>query len=276
MIPLLAIGFATGVASGLFGVGGGFILIPLLTLLGVPLHAAVGASLVYVFFTSVSGALRHLAQGTADWRLALPLMVSSAATAAAGSAISVGAPEELLGLAFVAATGLALLLFNARIVPPAPRTVAARESRWWIVRRQAAGGATYDYAFHLGGAAATGALLGLVTGLLGIGGGFLLVPMLVALLRIPLPIAIGSSLLSILAAAAAGIAAHWSLLGLEPGLALPLVVAGVLGAQLGARLVARLPQARLRLAYNALLVSATGYMLARVAGVAALFAATAG
>lgn len=274
MTALLAVGFVTGVASGLFGVGGGFILIPLLSLLGTPLHAAVGASLIYVFFTSISGALRHLTQGTADWQLALPLMASSAATSVAGSAVSVGVAEEVLGFAFVAVTGGALVLFNSRVVPPAPRGGAGRRGRWWIARRQTAGDRTYEYAFHIAAAAATGALLGLVTGLLGIGGGFLLVPMLVALLRIPLPIAIGSSLLSILAAAAAGVAAHSSLRGLDPWLVLPLVLTGVLGAQLGARLATWLPVTRLRIVYNVLLLSTTGYMLARAIGLAGSVAAT--
>jgi uncharacterized membrane protein YfcA len=128
------------------------------------------------------------------------------------------------------------------------------------------GETTYGYRYHLLGALGVGTLIGAITGLLGIGGGFLLVPMLVTLLGIPLPLAIGSSLLSILAAAAAAIAAHWSLGGVALEVVLPLGAGGIVGAQIGARLVARLPAPRLRLAYNVLLVTVTLYMIARLAG----------
>ncbi len=264
MITLLAIGFVTGVGSGLLGVGGGFILIPLLSAIGVSLHVIVGASLVFVLATSVSGAVRHLRQGTADWRLGLPLMVASAATTALGSVASVSLSERALGVLFTAVTAVALVLFNvrrARTRPWATRTPA----RLAVVRTQDVGDERYVYAYSLVGATLVGAGIGLVTGLLGIGGGFLLVPMLVVLLGIPLPIAIGTSLLSILAAVVAGIATHWALLGVDPAFVGPLVAAGIVGAQAGARLVVWLPRERLRAVYNVLLVGATLYMLVRTA-----------
>lgn len=266
MATLLAIGFVTGVASGLLGVGGGFVLVPLLAAVGVSLHATVGASLVFILGTSVSGALRHLRQGTGDWRLGLPLMAASSAAAVVAAFASTRLDEEILAALFAGTTAVALLLFNApRRAAPAPGAAAGG---WRVARRQAAGGEVYDYSFQPLAATAVGGAIGLVTGLLGIGGGFLLVPMLVAFLRIPLLIAIGTSLLSILAAAVAGVATHWSLLGLDPALVLPLVGAGVAGAQLGAKLVLRLPAGRLRLVYNLLLVTATLYMVARATGMA--------
>ncbi|HEY8369221.1 MAG TPA: sulfite exporter TauE/SafE family protein [Thermodesulfobacteriota bacterium] len=262
MLTLVAIGLVTGIASGLLGVGGGFILVPLLSALAVPLHAVIGASLVFVLATSVSGALRHLRQGTADWRLGLPLMAASAATAAFGSAVSVSLPDRVLGWLFAAVTALALVLFN--LPRPTPRErPAGRAGRFVVTRVQVAGEERYAYSYSLVGALLVGAGIGGVTGLLGIGGGFLLVPLLVVLLGIPLPIAIGTSLLSILAAAIAGIATHWTLLGVDPALVGPLVAAGVIGAQAGARLVVWLPRARLRVLYNALLVGATLYMAVR-------------
>ncbi len=264
MIALAGIGLVTGIGSGLLGVGGGFILIPLLSLAGVPLRAAVGASLVYILGTSVSGALHHLRQDTADWRLAMPLMAASVATAALGSAAAVTLPDRVLGLLFATVTTAALLLFNVRRAPAAARR--GGPGRFVVTRVQMAGGERYAYAFSVPGALVVGGLIGLITGVLGIGGGFLLVPMLVAVLRIPLPIAIGTSLLSILAAATAGIIAHWTLLGVDPHLVLPLVVAGILGAQVGARLVVWLPRGRLRFVYNVLLVAATLYMGGRTAG----------
>lgn len=264
MTTLVAIGFLTGVASGLLGVGGGFILIPLLSALGISLHDIVAATLVYVLGTSISGTIRHLRQGTADWRLGIPLMASSALTATFGSLVSVNLPEHVLALLFAGVTGLALLLFNVRRAP-APPAAAGDGGRGRLVRVQTVAGERLEYSFSVAGAAAVGAVIGLVTGLLGIGGGFLLVPMLVVFLRIPLPIAIGTSLLSILAATVAGIAAHWSLIGVDPSLAVPLTLAGIVGAQVGARMVVRLPRERLRVVYNLLLVGATSYMLVRTA-----------
>jgi uncharacterized membrane protein YfcA len=262
MLTLLAIGLVTGVGSGLLGVGGGFILIPLLSAIDVSLHTIIGASLVFVLATSISGAMRHLRQGTADWRLGLPLMIASAATAALGSAASVSLSERALGVLFTAVTALALVLFNVPRAPLGPQAVRPA-GRLMVVRTQNVGDERYVYAYSPVGAALVGAGIGLVTGLLGIGGGFLLVPVLVVLLRVPLPIAIGTSLLSILAAVVAGIATHWTLLGVDPALVGPLVVAGVVGAQAGARLVVWLPHKWLRTIYNALLAGATLYMLAR-------------
>lgn len=266
MTTLLAIGFVTGIGSGLLGVGGGFILVPLLSAVGVPLHAIVSATLVYILGTSIAGALRHLRQGTADWRLGVPLMAGAATTAAVGSFASVSLPDRFLELLFVAITFAALLLFNVERAP-APAERGAEPCRFALVRAQVAGGHQYVYVVHLPGAALVGAGIGLITGILGIGGGFLMVPMLVALLRIPLPIAIGTSLLSILAAALTGIVTQWTLLGLDWRLVTPLVLAGVIGAQVGARLVVWLPRARLRLLYNGLLAGATLYMLLRAVGV---------
>ncbi|HWP34010.1 MAG TPA: TSUP family transporter, partial [Thermodesulfobacteriota bacterium] len=103
MTALVAIGLAAGVAAGLLGVGGGFVLVPLLVLLGHPLHSAIAATLAFVVLTALSGTVRHLAQRSADWALALPLTAGSALTAAAAAAASLRLSERTLALLFAAA-----------------------------------------------------------------------------------------------------------------------------------------------------------------------------
>lgn len=108
-----------------------------------------------------------------------------------------------------------------------------------------------------------GGCIGFISGLLGLGGGWLLVPLLVLVMRTPLPIAIGTSLLGILVPAIVGAASHWRLGNLDLMASLPLILSGVLGAQAGAALVVRVSRIWLERLLISLLLAASAYMLGR-------------
>jgi uncharacterized membrane protein YfcA len=110
---LLGAGVVLGVLTGFFGVGGGFVIVPMLSVAcGVPLRLAIGTSLIAIFLMSVAGFANHLAQGSdVDWALVLPFAVATIAGSLAGATLSPRVPRLVLGRMFaVLLTGVALLM----------------------------------------------------------------------------------------------------------------------------------------------------------------------
>ncbi|MGH7364567.1 MAG: TSUP family transporter, partial [Candidatus Methylomirabilales bacterium] len=105
-----------------------------------------------------------------------------------------------------------------------------------------------------------------ISGLLGLGGGWLLVPLLVLFMGIPVPVAVGTSLVAMVAPALAGAVTHYRLGNLDPGRAVPLVLAGVAGERAGAWGVLRVPERYLKRALVGLLLLGGAYMLVRGLG----------
>ncbi|MGH7360889.1 MAG: TSUP family transporter, partial [Candidatus Methylomirabilales bacterium] len=103
--------------------------------------------------------------------------------------------------------------------------------------------------------------IGFISGLLGLGGGWLLTPFLILVMGVPVPVAVGTSLVAILPPALAGTLAHYHLGNLDPGRAVPLVLAGVACAHAGARGVLWIPERHLKRALAGLLLLGGAYML---------------
>jgi len=122
----------------------------------------------------------------------------------------------------------------------------------------------YRYTINVPRVAVIGGSVGLVSGLFGVGGGFILVPLLVGVVHAPMQVAVGSDLVAIMGNGISGAIGHIIAgdirLSAVLRLGIPLIAGGVVGSQLGARACAIFSQARLRLIFNALLVSATLYM----------------
>ena len=126
----LLIGFITGLLSGLIGVGGGFILIPLLLLVHVPLEAAVSASLVFIFFSAGSGALRHGFQGTVDWRLGTIVTLSTIVTTVLGSLLTARVPGKILQILLGFCVVAGIYLINRKSTVAANPPDVKKPSRW--------------------------------------------------------------------------------------------------------------------------------------------------
>jgi uncharacterized membrane protein YfcA len=110
---LLGAGLALGVLTGFFGVGGGFLIVPMLNVgFGVPMRLAIGTSLIAIFLMSVAGFANHLAQGSeVDWALVLPFAAATVAGSLAGATLSPRIPRLVLGRMFaVLLTGVAVFM----------------------------------------------------------------------------------------------------------------------------------------------------------------------
>lgn len=110
------IGLASGVISGLFGVGGGIVMVPVLVfLLGVPIKTAIGTSLMVIVPTAITGSLKHFSEGNVDWKLALTLIPTAVIGGYIGAKLTKDIPAENLKRifgAFLVVVGLRLALFK--------------------------------------------------------------------------------------------------------------------------------------------------------------------
>lgn len=189
LLPFLLSGALAGLLSGLLGIGGGLILVPLLTLNGVSLHQAVGMSLLYILITGTSGAIQHFRQGNIRFQTALSLALAGSLASGGGSYISHYLPPAWLAWLFVgliaSVSGLFLLRLNR---PQLPSSGAVRP--------------------RLGLALLIGALAGLLSGIFGIGGGFVMTPLLSSFLPFSLEESIGTSLAAVVLIACAGALSH--------------------------------------------------------------------
>jgi len=222
----LALGFGIGGSLGLLGGGGSILTVPALVyLVGQTPQVAVMTSLAIVGANSAMGAFFHRAQGTLNWRVALLFGGAGMATAYVAAGFSDRLSPDVIMVAFAALMLLIGLLLIFRR-PPHDGVEPANLSIAKIV--------------------ASGAAVGLLTGVLGVGGGFLIVPALVMLVGLPMQQAVGTSLVVIAMNSLAGFMGHLGDGALDVPSLVVFVAAGLAGTFAGARLAHRLPAARLR------------------------------
>ncbi|WP_055048032.1 sulfite exporter TauE/SafE family protein [Devosia sp. A16] len=245
---LVGIGGAVGFLSGLFGVGGGFLLTPLLIFSGVPSSVAVASVTGQVVAASTSGALSYYRRGQIDLHMALYLVLSGVLGAFGGVATfqvlrAAGQLDLVISLGFLILLGFVgtLMLIEAgRAIMKRRAGIVVREKlpnqhNWfhglpWRVRFKKS--RLYISVIPV---LTLGVAIGFVGSLLGIGGGFILVPALVYILRMPGNMVIGTSLLQVVAMMAATTILHAvSSQSVDILLAFCLMVGGTVGAQFGA------------------------------------------
>ena len=244
----VGIGLAAGVLSGLFGVGGGIVMTPgVQVLLGAPPIVALATPLPAIFPTALAGAFTYRRGGEVDMRVAAWLAGPGLVGAAAGALLTEWVNTSLLLLATAS-----LLAWQAvRILGEARRPTEQRDSE--------ASAALL---------AVAGAGAGLVSGLLGVGGGIVIVPFLAGWLGMPLKRALGTSLLAIVALVVPGTIVHAALGNIDPGIFAALTVGAVPGARLGAGVALGARERTLRLAVAGfLLVTAVAYAAAQLVSV---------
>lgn len=229
-------GFAAGVASGLFGVGGGVLMVPAALYLapGTDFHLAKAASLVVIVASAGIGVWTHHRRASVDFRNGALLALGGFVGAILSTLFVERVEDRVLGALF----GVFLALTGARLASaatPRPRAFSARAQAGYLVGLGLAGG--------------------LLAGAFGVGGGILMVPGM-ALAGVGMHLAVGTSLVAVFGNAVAGTLAHVSL-GYGPVLAalgVPLVLGAVPGTHLGSRLAHRLHAERLRRAFGFFLV----------------------
>jgi len=245
---LIGIGGAVGFLSGLFGVGGGFLLTPLLIFAGVPSPVAIASVTGQVAASSTSGALSYYRRNAIDLHLALYLILASTIGSMIGVTIfSVLRAAGQLDL-FIAVAYLLLLGFlGTLMMTEAVRSIMRRRSgvvmrdklpsqHSWMhglpMRIRFKKSKLYISVLPV---LAIGLFIGIVGALLGIGGGFILVPALVYLLRVPANVVVGTSLLQVVAMmCVTTILQALTSQSVDILLAFCLMVGGTVGAQFGA------------------------------------------
>ncbi|MCP4380615.1 MAG: sulfite exporter TauE/SafE family protein [Hyphomicrobiales bacterium] len=271
MFIIFGMGGAVGFLSGLFGVGGGFLLTPLLIFSGIPPVVSVATVATQIVASSSSAALTYWRRRMIDMKLAGVLMAAGAVGTLLGVLVfnalrQLGQLDLIISISYVTFLGVigALMLresitaiINARRGRPSPLRRPGRHN--WVH------GLPFKMRFKRSKlyvsvipVIALGLGIGFLGALLGIGGGFILVPALIYLLRVPTNVVIGTSLIQIVATMSVATVLHAvSSRSVDVVLALLLMVGGVIGAQFGARMGQNIRGDKLR-ALLALLVLAVG------------------
>lgn len=228
MIPLaIALAVLVGLSLGLLGGGGSILTVPLLVYVaGVEAKVAIATSLLVVGVTSAVGALSHARAGRVQWRTGLLFGGAGMVGAYVGGRLAQLIAGEILLLAFalmMVATAIAMLRGRKQVDP-----------------------SKVHQHLPVGRVLLDGAVVGLVTGLVGAGGGFLVVPALALLGGLPMPVAVGTSLVVIAIKSFGGLAGYLASVQIDWGLALGVTAAAVVGALVGGRLVSRVHPETLR------------------------------
>lgn len=248
---ILAGGATAGLFGSLLGLGGGILIVPLLTLgLGLELREAVGVSLVSVIMTSSAAAGVYLERRVADLRLGMRLELFTAIGALAGGSIAFLIDERWLSVLFAGLlVYVAVSMLRAR---SAEAPDDGSEDRSYEVR---------NYPFGVVGA--TGA--GVVSALLGIGGGLVKVPLMHLVMGIPLRVATATSNLMVGITAAAGAVIYLARGEIDPYIAGPTAIGVFVGASLGSRLAHRIDMRILRWLFVVVLLYTAIQMFLRAA-----------
>lgn len=242
----LTIGLAVfvGVALGLLGGGGSILTVPLLAYVaGMDAKQAIATSLLVVGVTSAIGAISHARAGRVQWRTGLIFGAAGMAGAYGGGLLARFIPGTVLLIGFAVmmiATAAAMLRGRRDVEGP--------------------GG---GHRLPIPKIVAEGLVVGLVTGLVGAGGGFLVVPALALLGGLPMPVAVGTSLIVIAMKSFAGLGGYLSSVQINWTPALAVTAAAVVGALLGARLTALVNPDALRKAFGWFVLAMSSVILAQ-------------
>ena len=266
-ILLFGIGGVVGVLSGLFGVGGGFLITPLLFFIGVPPTVAVATGANQVVASSVSGVLVHLKRKTVDLRMGTVLLVGGMAGSTAGIWLfnflqKQGQIDLVVQLSYVLLLGIVGALMLQESVRSLRRsrtnTVPIRRTQHMWVHRL-----PFKMKFRTSGLFISvippilvGFGVGVLAAVMGVGGGFIMVPAMIYLLGMPTKVVIGTSLFQIIFVTAFTTFMHaLTNQSVDMMLALLLILGGVIGAQFGAIMAQRLKAEQLRILLAMLVLS---------------------
>jgi uncharacterized membrane protein YfcA len=271
IFTIIGLGGAVGMLSGIFGVGGGFLMTPLLIFLGVPAPVAVGTEANQIVASSVSGVLAHFRRGNVDVKMGLVLLAGGLAGSTLGVALfallrQLGQIEVVIKLSFILFLGIigSLMLIESGRAIMRSRQSGARRGKLhqhnWLhglpFKMRFRKSKLYISALLPFG---VGALVGVLSAIMGVGGGFIMVPAMIYLLGMPTSVVVGTSLFQIIF-----VTANVTFLQSVQTQTVDIMLAGllllgaVIGAQLGTRIGSKLRGEQLRglLALLVLLVCA--------------------
>ncbi|MEW1654662.1 sulfite exporter TauE/SafE family protein [Streptomyces sp. NPDC093707] len=256
LILALVAGAVVGLTLGALGGGGSVLAVPVLVyLLGFSPAEATTASLFIVTATSLTALFAHAREGRVRWKAGAAFAAAGIVPAALAGAFAAHLPQAVLTLAFAVVAGLAA----ARMLRPARSSAASPSTSSASAPSSEASGERRPRTVRAAGA---GAGLGALTGLLGVGGGFLAVPALVAVLSFEMQAAVGTSLLVISVNSVASLATRTAAATtLDWAVVAPFTAAAILGAWDGKRLAKKISGPRLQQIFAVLLLAVAAFML---------------
>ena len=245
LLLLTLIGFLAALMGSMLGLGGGFVLVPMLTLLGTPMHEAVGTSLTAIVFNSAMATYTYSRRKLTRFKLGLTLELATVPGAILGSLIALSIDERTLKIVFAA-----FLVFVAY------RMFVGKNSE------------NYDFKLkHLALGYLSCFFVGMMSGMLGVGGGVLKVPILVLVMNIEPHIAVGTSAFMVGVTAFMGSIAYWRSGILNPVKVAAIVPGVLVGAMIGPRISTRLKGAALRKIFSLVMIAFTVLMIVQAFGI---------
>ncbi|MFQ1699520.1 sulfite exporter TauE/SafE family protein [Loktanella agnita] len=256
---LLGIGGLVGILSGMFGVGGGFLITPMLFFVGIPPAVAVATSTNQIVASSFSALLAHLKRRTVDMVMGTVLLIGGLIGSAMGIAVfnilrALGQVDLLVQLCYVVFLGvIGALMFveSLRAIQRAkrPGAVPKRRKHNWVHALP------FKLKFRVSGLYISvippimvGMLVGMLAAIMGVGGGFIMVPAMIYLLGMPTKVVIGTSLFQIIFVAGFTTMLHATTnQTVDVVLAVLLLIGGVIGAQFGTRIGVKMKAEQLRI-----------------------------
>ncbi|WP_457647024.1 sulfite exporter TauE/SafE family protein [Profundibacter sp.] len=256
---LFGLGGLVGILSGMFGVGGGFLMTPMLFFIGIPPAVAVATEANQIVASSFSGVLAHLKRKTVDLKMGTVLLIGGLIGAYLGILLfnylkSLGQVDLLVKLSYVVFLGIIgslMFIESLRAIMRAKKTgtAAVRRKHNWIHALP------FKMKFRASGLYISaippfmvGIMVGVLAAIMGVGGGFVMVPAMIYVLGMPTKVVIGTSLFQIIFVTAFTTMMHATTnFTVDVVLAVILLVGGVIGAQIGARLGVKMKSEQLRI-----------------------------
>ncbi len=241
---IIALGALVGAMSGLFGVGGGFILTPLLFFIGIPPGVAVSTQAAQIVASSLSGAIAHWRRRTLDLRMGVYLLVGGLIGSSLGVQVyarlsAIGQVDLMVQLFYVVFLGLIGGMMFIESLAAIRRQGPARRKRHTSVHRLPLKVRFRTSGLYISAIPpfAIGLLCGVLAAVMGVGGGFIMLPAMIYLLKMPTKVVVGTSLFQITFTAAFTTVMHAGTnQSVDVVLAMLLILGGVVGAQIGTRL----------------------------------------
>ena len=266
---LLGLGGLVGVLSGMFGVGGGFLMTPLLFFIGIPPAVAVATEANQIVASSFSGVLAHFKRKTVDLRMGTVLLIGGLVGAALGVYVfnilkAQGQVDLLVKLCYVVFLGVigGLMFFESlnAIRKTKKGAPPARKKHNWIH------GLPFKMRFRVSGLYISvipplivGVCVGVLAAIMGVGGGFIMVPAMIYLLGMPTKVVVGTSLFQIIFVTAFTTMLHATTnYTVDVVLAVLLLIGGVIGAQVGTRIGVKMKAEQLRILLALMVLAVCG------------------
>ena len=269
---LLGMGGLVGILSGMFGVGGGFLMTPLLFFIGIPPAVAVATEANQIVASSFSGVLAHFRRKTVDLKMGMVLLAGGLIGAALGVVVfnylkSLGQVDLLVRLCYVVFLGVVgglMFIESLNAIRKSRKnngaSPAPRRQRTWVHALP------FKMRFRVSGLYISvipplivGVAVGILAAIMGVGGGFIMVPAMIYILGMPTKVVVGTSLFQIIFVTAFTTLLHATTnFTVDIVLAVLLLVGGVIGAQIGTQIGTRLKAEQLRILLAALVLIVCG------------------